>query len=136
MGSTTPSRRSSRTRGVDECSSAVTVGIRKRIAPAHKTQRKKKDAANLDRSRQKERLPSNPSFIAHLRLISFRFLWNSASVRAVVWPLHSPAPASALSRLPPARDPAFSARGRFSPASFEPPRNHALRGKPAIPSPL
>src|SRR3979411_2624843 len=104
MGSTTPSRRSSRTRGLDECSSAVTVGIRKRIAPAHRTQRKKEYAANLDRSRQKERLIlSNQSLIAHLRLIFSRLLWHSASVRAVAWPPHSSAPASALSRLPPAR---------------------------------
>src|SRR5882762_218552 len=135
MGSTTPSRLSSRTRGPGVCSSAATEGISRKMAPAHRTQRKKELATNRDRSRQKERLSCwNQSLIAHLRPVFSRLLCNSADARAVAWLLHSSAPASALSGPPPARDRASSARGRFSPASFAPPRNRALPAKPAIPS--
>src|SRR5437016_3148089 len=136
MGSTTPSRLSSRTRGPDECSSAATAGIRKKITPAHRTQKRKEDATNPDRSGQKDRpILWNQSVIAHLRLVFSRLVWNSAGVRAVASLLHSSAPASALFRLPPARDPASSAPDRFSQASFAPRRNHALPAKLAIPSP-
>src|SRR3981189_523452 len=102
MGSTTPSSRSSRTRGLDDCSSAATEGMSRKIAPAHRTQRRKEAATNSDRLEQKERFSLwKQSLIAHLRLVFSRLAWNSASVRAAVWPLHSSAPASALSRLPP-----------------------------------
>src|SRR5260370_24024268 len=103
------------------------------MTPAHRTQRKQEYATNRDRLGQKERLSRwNQSLIAHLRLVFCRLLCNSADVRAVAWPLHSSAPASALSRLPPARDPASSVRDRFLPASFEPSRNPSLPATPAI----
>src|ERR1700694_5637124 len=132
MGSTTPSSLSSRTRGLNECPSAATEGMSRKIAPAHRTQRRKKAATNSDRLGQKERFIWKQSLIAHLRPVFSRLAWNSASVRAVAWPLYSSAPASALSRFPPARDPASSAQGRFLQASFEPPRNPALPATPAI----
>src|SRR5258707_345537 len=133
MGSTTPSSLSSRTRGLDECSSAATEGMSRKIAPALRAQRRKEAATNSDRLGEKGRfILWKQSLIAHLHPVFSRPAWNSASVRAVAWPPHSSAPASALSRLPPARDPAFSARDRGLPASFRPPRNPALPATPAI----
>src|SRR5260370_31454548 len=136
MGSTSPSRLNSRTNGPGECSSARTEGKSRRIAAESIRQRGKRAATNLHFLKDWERcMNRNQSLMAHLHPVFSRPAWNSASVRGVVWPQYSSAPASAPFQLPHARDPASFARGRFSPASFEPPRNHVLSAKPAIPSP-
>src|SRR5260370_2819361 len=136
MGSTSPSRLNSRTNGPAECSSARTEGKSRRIAAESIRQSGKREATNLRFLKDWERcMNRNQSLMAHLHPGFSRPAWNSASVRAVVSPQYSSAPASPPFQLPHARNPASSARGRFSPASFEPPRNHALSAKPAIPSP-
>src|SRR6266478_1010890 len=95
MGSTTPSSLSSRTSGVEECWSAATAGIRKKIAQAHTPHKRKKAATNSDRlSRRKRFLSENQSLIAHLLLVFSQAALNSANVRAVAWLQHSLAPAS------------------------------------------
>src|SRR5713226_3365794 len=133
MGSTTPSSRSSRTRGLDECSSAATAGRRKKIAPAHRTYRTQEATTIPNRLAYTEQFLSwNQSLIGHLLLVFSRVAWNSANARAIAWPQYNSAPASALSRPPPAPEQASSARGRFSPASFEPQRNPALPATLAI----
>src|SRR5260370_23058818 len=135
MGSTTPSSLSSRTSGVEECWSAASAGIRKKIAQAHTQHNRKKAATNSDRLRPRKRfLSGNQSLIAHLLLVFFQAALNSANVRAVAWLQHSLAPASEPSPLPLARDPASSARDRSSPASSEPRRNPSSPVTPAIPS--
>src|SRR5713226_4097752 len=93
MGSTTPSSRSSRTRGLDECSSAATAGRRKKIAPAHRTYRTQEATTNPDRLAFKERFLSwNQSLIGHLLLVFSHLAWDSANARAIVWPQHNTAP--------------------------------------------
>src|SRR5260370_5176169 len=126
MGSTTPYRRSSRTRRVDEWSTAGTGGRRKKIGEAHRTYRTQEATTNPNRLAFKERFLSwNQSLIGHLLLVFSRLAWDSANARAIAWPQHNSAPASGLSRPPPVPEQASFARGRFSPASFELQRNPA-----------
>src|SRR6266852_7745599 len=90
MGSTTPSSRSSRTRGLDECSSAATAGRRKKIAPAHRTYRTQEATTIPNRLAFKERFLSwNQSLIGHLLLVFSRLAWDSANARAIAWPQRS-----------------------------------------------
>src|SRR5882757_7715687 len=136
MGSTTPSSLSSRTSGVEECWSAATAGIRKKIAQAHTPHKRKKAATNSDRLRRRKRfLSEKQSLIAHLLLVFSQAVLNSANVRAVAWLQYSLAPASEPSPPPLARDPASSARDRSSPASSEPRRNPLSPVTPVVPSP-
>src|SRR6266852_8002289 len=135
MGSTSPSRLISRTSEPAECSSACTEGSRRRIAAESSRQRGERAATNFHFLKDWERcINGNQSLMAHLLLVFSRLVWNSANVRAVAWPRHSWGPASMLSRPPPVRDQASSARDRFSPAWFEPLRNPALPATLAIPS--
>src|SRR5260370_8451402 len=102
MGSTTPSSRSSRTRGVDECSSAATAGRRKKIAPAHRTYRTQEATTIPNRLAFKERFLSwNQSLIGHLLLVFSHLAWDSANARAIAWLQYNSPPPSGLSPLPP-----------------------------------
>src|SRR5258708_12583690 len=135
MGSNSPKGRNSRRSGPAECSSARTEGSRRRIAAESSRQRGERAATKLPILKDWERcINRDQSLIAHLLPVFSPLVWNSANVRAVAWPHHSSAPASALYQLPPSQDPASSAQSRFSPTSFEPRRNPALPAMPAIPS--
>src|SRR5260370_6876783 len=106
MGSTTPSSLSSRTSGVEECWSAASAGIRKKIAQAHTQHNRKKAATNSDRFRPTKRfLSGNQSLIAHLLLVFSQPAWTSANVRPCACPQHRLPHTSLPPPLPPTHDP-------------------------------
>src|SRR6266850_7956352 len=120
MGSTTPSRLSSRTTGSEERWSAPTEGNRRKIAQAQRAIRTRRVADDLGCPISRERaIKRQRGIMAHLRRAFSRPAWSSANVRAIVSLLHSLAQASGRAPLPPARDPVFSVPDRFLPAAFE-----------------
>src|SRR5216683_300922 len=117
MGSTTPSSRSSRTRGLGECSSAATAGRRKKIAPATRTYRTQEATTIPNRLAFKERFLSwNQSLIGHLLLVFSRLAWNSANPRAIAWPQNNSAPASVELQRNPAHPATLAILSRHHPS--------------------